>query len=66
MQLNKPHLDATKNFEGKTYSQKVDRANFIDWLKENEHFVQFIFHIGARTDTTEFDKAIFDKLKSPT
>ncbi|MCB0395336.1 MAG: ADP-glyceromanno-heptose 6-epimerase, partial [Flavobacteriales bacterium] len=24
--------------------------------------VQFIFHIGARTDTTEFDKAIFDRL----
>lgn len=54
--------EKNKNFEGKTYSQKVDRANFIEWLKENEHFVQFIFHIGARTDTTEFDKAIFDKL----
>jgi ADP-L-glycero-D-manno-heptose 6-epimerase len=28
------------------------------------HFreVEFIFHIGARTDTTEFDKAIFDDL----
>jgi ADP-L-glycero-D-manno-heptose 6-epimerase len=24
--------------------------------------VQFIFHIGARTDTTEFNKDIFDKL----
>ncbi len=24
--------------------------------------MQFVFHIGARTDTTEFDKAIFDKL----
>lgn len=54
--------EKNKNFEGKAYSQKVDRANFIDWLKENEHFVQFIFHIGARTDTTEFDKEIFDKL----
>lgn len=54
--------EKNKNFKGKTYSKKVDRANFIDWLKENEHFVQFIFHIGARTDTTEFDKTIFDKL----
>ena len=51
-----------KNFEGKTFSRKVERKEFIDWLKENEHFVQFIFHIGARTDTTEFDKAIFDEL----
>jgi ADP-L-glycero-D-manno-heptose 6-epimerase len=24
--------------------------------------VQFVFHLGARTDTTEFDKAIFDRL----
>jgi ADP-L-glycero-D-manno-heptose 6-epimerase len=24
--------------------------------------VQFVFHLGARTDTTEFDKSIFDKL----
>lgn len=54
--------EKNKNFEGKTYSQKVDRTVFIDWLKENEHFVQFVFHIGARTDTTEFDKSIFDNL----
>ena len=31
-------------------------------MKENENLVQFIFHIGARTDTSEFDVAIFDKL----
>ena len=54
--------EKNKNFEGKMYSQKVDREEFIPWLKENEHFIQFIFHIGARTDTTEFDKSIFDKL----
>ncbi|PJA07905.1 MAG: ADP-glyceromanno-heptose 6-epimerase [Flavobacteriales bacterium CG_4_10_14_0_2_um_filter_32_8] len=54
--------EKNKNFEGKTYSQKVEREQFIPWLRENEHLVQFIFHIGARTDTTEFDKAIFDKL----
>ncbi len=30
--------------------------------KENHKFVQFIFHIGARTDTTEFDKTVFDEL----
>jgi hypothetical protein len=28
----------------------------------NEKLVQFIFHLGARTDTTEFDTAIFDEL----
>ncbi len=54
--------ESNKNFEGKTFTHQIDRENFIDWLKENEHFVQFIFHIGARTDTTEFDTEIFDKL----
>lgn len=51
-----------KNLEGKKYSQKIHRDEFIQWLKENQRLVQFVFHIGARTDTTEFNKEIFDKL----
>jgi len=51
-----------KNLEGKKYSQKIHRDEFIQWLKENQRLVQFIFHIGARTDTTEFNKEIFDRL----
>jgi ADP-L-glycero-D-manno-heptose 6-epimerase len=51
-----------RNLEGKKYSKKVHRDEFHSWLKENQRFVQFVFHIGARTDTTEFDKAIFDRL----
>jgi len=51
-----------KNLEGKEYSQKVHRDIFIQWLRDNQRLVQFVFHIGARTDTTEFDKDIFDKL----
>ncbi|CAN5550265.1 ADP-glyceromanno-heptose 6-epimerase [soil metagenome] len=54
--------DKMKNLEGKKYSQKIHRDEFIQWLKENQRLVQFIFHIGARTDTTEFNKDIFDKL----
>ena len=50
------------NFEGKKYSLLVDRVEFIPWLQANEDQVQFVFHLGARTDTTEFDKAIFDEL----
>lgn len=50
------------NLEGKTFSQKVDRDDFLNWLRDNHRLVQFVFHIGARTDTTEFDKTIFDKL----
>lgn len=51
-----------KNLEGKTLSAKVDRKDFHAWIKNNHRFIQFIFHIGARTDTTEFDKTIFDEL----
>lgn len=50
------------NLEGKIFSQKVNREAFHNWLDENHKLVYFIFHIGARTDTTEFDREIFDKL----
>ncbi len=56
------HVEKEKNLEGKIFSSKIDREEFIDWLKENHKLVQFIFHLGARTDTTEFDSKIFDKL----
>jgi ADP-L-glycero-D-manno-heptose 6-epimerase len=51
-----------KNLEGKKIQEKVDREVFFKWLEKNHAGVEFIFHIGARTDTTEFDKSIFDKL----
>jgi ADP-L-glycero-D-manno-heptose 6-epimerase len=44
------------------YSDKVDRKAFMQWLSANANQVQFIFHIGARTDTTEKDEAIFKEL----
>jgi len=54
--------EKNKNFEGKRFVEKVDRKEFASWLRKNEEQVQFVFHIGARTDTTEFNKAIFDEL----
>jgi ADP-L-glycero-D-manno-heptose 6-epimerase len=51
-----------KNFEGKHYAEKVHRDSFIEWLNNNYHNVQFIFHIGARTDTTEQDVALLNRL----
>ncbi|TNE96741.1 MAG: ADP-glyceromanno-heptose 6-epimerase [Bacteroidetes bacterium] len=50
------------NLEGKTLLAKVGRNDFEKWLNEFAGEVEFIFHIGARTDTTEFDKKIFDEL----
>jgi ADP-L-glycero-D-manno-heptose 6-epimerase len=51
-----------KNLSGKKFTEKVERDVFASWLEKNQRFVQFVFHIGARTDTTEFDVAVFNKL----
>ncbi len=51
-----------KNYETKTYRCLVDREKFPAWLDENENQVQFIFHLGARTDTAEFDMELLNKL----
>ncbi len=56
------HPDKAPNLEGKTLTARVDRMDFPSWLDANESRVQFIFHLGARTDTTLFDKAVFDEL----
>lgn len=54
--------EKNKNLEGKTISEKVHRDEFHDWLDENHELIQFVFHIGARTDTAEIDVSLFDKL----
>lgn len=50
------------NLQGKRFSQKVERSHFFKWLDENEKLVQFIFHLGARTDTTEFNTELLNEL----
>jgi len=50
------------NLDGKTIISKVGRSGFNAWFRDFAKEVEFVFHIGARTDTTEFDKAIFDEL----
>jgi ADP-L-glycero-D-manno-heptose 6-epimerase len=51
-----------QNLQGKKYTAKVLRSDFFTWLDANQNQVQFVFHIGARTDTTETDKSIFKLL----
>lgn len=53
--------DKIPNLEGKEYLQKVERSGFFNWLEQHPP-VDFIFHIGARTDTTEFDYTIHEEL----
>lgn len=51
-----------RNLQGKELTAKVDRTEFFQWIRDNHRFIQFIFHLGARTDTTEFDYKIFQEL----
>lgn len=51
-----------RNYQNKRFNQLVDREDFEEWLAANQQSVEFVFHLGARTDTTEFDTSIFDKL----
>lgn len=50
------------NLADKRWALKIEREAFLDWFQENSGEVEMVYHIGARTDTTEFDKAIFDQL----
>jgi ADP-L-glycero-D-manno-heptose 6-epimerase len=51
-----------RNIENKSYLDRIDRNYFIDWLDKNWQQADFIIHIGARTDTAESDKRVFDRL----
>lgn len=51
-----------KNWQNKKYSHLIDRNNFIEWAQNNANQIQFIFHIGARTDTAEFNYDILEAL----
>lgn len=50
------------NWKHLQYSALVQRDEFFEWAKDKGNQIQFIFHIGARTDTTEFDIDILNHL----
>jgi ADP-L-glycero-D-manno-heptose 6-epimerase len=47
-----------KNWENKKFSHVVERYNLFDWLQMHDPKVDFVIHLGARTDTTEFNYEI--------
>jgi len=50
------------NLLHKKYLVRVERENLFDWLQKEKPPVRFVFHLGARTDTTEFDYSVHQKL----
>jgi ADP-L-glycero-D-manno-heptose 6-epimerase len=45
-----------QNLEAKKIKKLVHRDDFFDWINECGDEVQFIFHMGARTNTAEFSE----------
>ena len=62
----KARPDKVRNHANRVCAQRVDRADFPAWLEANENQVQFVFHLGARTDTTEQDHGLLDQLNAAT
>ncbi len=50
------------NWQSKSYVHIVERYNLFDWLELYDEKIDFVFHLGARTDTTEFDYSIHQEL----
>ena len=50
------------NLEGKKLSHCVHRDDFFTWLEHHAARIQFVQHIGARTDTAEFGEDVLNHL----
>lgn len=50
------------NWESKHFAQAIERHQFIEWLDVNGEKIDFIYHLGARTDTAEFDYDLLNEL----
>ena len=55
--------DKKENWKNKTFKAVIDRKEFIEWLN-NEDIIKIdaIIHLGAKTDTTEFNYTIHEEL----
>jgi len=54
--------DKLPNLADKKYIQKIDRTEFPTWLRNNQEKIEIVFHLGARTDTTEMSVELFNEL----
>lgn len=55
-------IDKEKNHNQKACHERISRDVFPEWLDRNADGVDFVFHLGARTDTTSQDRSVFDRL----
>lgn len=50
------------NWERKEFTKVIERQAFLDQLVNDDYEIDIIIHLGARTDTTEFNYAIHEEL----
>jgi len=54
--------DKQPNLDGVDFAFKVDRDILFEWLEVERPTIDRFYHLGARTDTTEFDYSIHERL----
>lgn len=50
------------NYQDKKILAAVHRNQLFDWFRQEKIIPDFIFHLGARTDTTEFSYSVLEEL----
>ena len=54
--------DKMLNLSDKHFIHQIDREELFSWLGDSQQKPAFFFHLGARTDTTEFDYEVHRQL----
>lgn len=54
--------DKLANLKGKKFLKKVERDVFLQWFEQYHDYIGFVFHLGARTNTTETNLEILNAL----
>ena len=57
-----PSWAKRNNWEQKQFLKVIERQAFLEQLPNLDFTIDAIIHLGARTDTTEFDYAVHDEL----
>jgi ADP-L-glycero-D-manno-heptose 6-epimerase len=51
-----------RNWENKQFAEVIERQSLFEWLATNNPKIDAVIHLGARTDTTEFNYEIHQVL----
>ncbi|MBC7651509.1 MAG: NAD-dependent epimerase/dehydratase family protein, partial [Deinococcales bacterium] len=51
-----------RNWESKQFIEAIERQSLFEWLAVHQPKIDCVIHLGARTDTTEFNYAVHQEL----